>query len=279
MFITVLSVFSCIKVVPYPDTNEDKMLKINAFVGNRDSSFFYLDRVYPLIGGSMIHPDKIDSLYADIHLTVNGNPIETEKMFDMDTLRATYYTLYRFSPGDKVGFNAYVRGFPEISSETVIPDSPENDVESIKVIIEGNGNRTLEVIIDDPENSKDYYAVYMEARTDRKYEADPMQVALTVRFDGSLDSSLNYDSMWILVDDVLADASSRMRFTANLTGVLEARVKVRRISKGYYFGLINSIGKSFGFSNTGSISYSNIKGGMGCLGAYNEYVSEWIQLR
>ena len=103
----VLCVFSCIRMEPYPQTGEKQMLKVMASIGNRDTSMFHFDRIYPLTGGSMIHPNKIDSLYVDMHLTVNGVPVEIEKMYDMDTLRATYFTLNRFIPGDKVVFASW----------------------------------------------------------------------------------------------------------------------------------------------------------------------------
>lgn len=275
----VLCVFSCIRMEPYPQTGEKQMLKVMASIGNRDTSMFHFDRIYPLTGGSMIHPNKIDSLYVDMHLTVNGVPVEIEKMYDMDTLRATYFTLNRFVPGDKVVFEAFAEGFPKVSSETIIPRSPEGDIESVRVVSGEDDRCVVEVVISDPEDSEDYYAVCVEAVPDGNYHQNPELVRLFVRTEGLYQNYLHYDTTWLLINDRFTDSSSKMRFTASQAGVTKARAIVRRISKEYYYGRINVIENSFGFSNTSSVSYSNIEGGIGCFASYCEYVSEWIEMK
>lgn len=289
-------------------------LVLYAFPGNQDTTWVQVSESMPIGkkgSGVVNHPE------AAITCHVNGQVKEMKRAdgSDPDVAADSYYLLGKFTAGDQVTFSAESPGLPTVSSQTKVPEMfPLKTVRLVKKLSpEGAGAMIqFQITFQDNGATTDYYGVRIEKMEERWDENEPFGEihdysvnAINLGLEeepllkqGSLDEVFfeyngAYKGLYVFPDTQIQNREYTLHLNTYFSENYESeygnywyhyyyRVTLFSLSPEYYLyvkHLIDQQNNNLGDSGLSPIrpSYTNVINGLGIVGGYMMYQSEWFE--
>ena len=261
--------FSCDSYIPYPVlADEDALLKLQCVAGEADSTVVYVSKAYMVTHAHRPSGVYKELLNSSLTFIVNGDTLEYKAQKDSSD---KYVIHHQFSAGDRIEVFCSAPGVPDVSASTVIPEAPADLIGYSEIINGGDYTITAKLLMN------------YDAGADLHLSADLQVTNVYSRYDGgALISSDRFTHKRPMTFDgeewtagynppsgyIETDPSGKVITVEVKT---EAVIKVNVLSKElYYWGLHQQA------SAMSPSSYTNVNGGLGYVGAVNQYVSETV---
>lgn len=286
--LALLSVASCEVVVPHPYTVEhDALLELRCVIADADSAVVDIARRYAITHDHRIPPTEPLMLNSSLIFMVNGKHLDYRAMKGEED---KYIVSYPFASGDRIDVYCSAPGLPDIEASTTVPEVADNTIESFDVWREGYGIKGSVVLNDNPDRY-DAYSVEVHVTMSEATYVDGKYMNTEVHtyvqhcsMDGTGRGVLK------VMDDSYAAKDSKIRMILPQMSLstssgytdpdgkrydvkikTDLQLKVGVLSKELYLSNLYQ-----GYSYMSPYCYTNIKGGLGCLGAMTQCVSEII---
>lgn len=290
--LSILSLFSCEREVPYPHlAKKDVLLRVWCDVDNSDSALVSVSRLYAITHDHRDQNEYLKDLNSELSFFVNGKEVPSSAYSRGS--QDQYMVRYPFKQGDDVYLECSAPDLPPVSASTRIPLVSVDDViREFKLYEEGSKLRA-DVVLNDNPDTRDAYEVFLEisecfvdyvggeAVHSGRYTSER-----NLSVDGTVDGEIR------LMDDSYADKDSGIRLMLpgyrmqadggyidengaghTLDFWYEVRLKVHLLSEELYYSLLAS--RTHDMSPS---CYTNIIGGHGCLGSRVTVMSETMKI-
>ncbi len=258
-----LMLFSCDSYAPYPVlADEDALLKLVSVIGESDSTVVYVSKEYMITHDHRL-PDE-SALNSSLRFIVNGENLEYKATKDISDL---YVIHHQFRAGDRIEVFCSAPGLPDVTAVTVIPEVPSDLIKDFSYTVE-DGNLKGGLVV----NSSKAADLHLSADLGiteiiHIYKDDVYASSRTYR--RSQPFSVNGSGEWVFdyqlpKDYVVIDNEGKV---IRETTEIQISFNLDIISEELYFARLHQQSSSMSPS-----SYTNVKGGLGYVGAFNRVV-------
>lgn len=261
--------FSCDSYIPYPVlADEDALLKLQCVVGEADSTVVYVSKAYMVTHAHRPSGVYEEMLNSSLTFIVNGDTLEYKAEKDITD---RYVVYHQFSAGDRIEVLCSAPGVPDVSASTVIPDVPDDLIGHSEIIKGDDYTITGKLLLNygtgaDLHLSADLHItdVYCRYEGGVLIKSDRIIHKIPLTFESN-EWTAGYN---LRSGHIETDPSGKVITVEVKT---EAALKVNVLSKElYYWGLHQQS------STMSPSSYTNVNGGLGYVGAMNQYVCETV---
>lgn len=297
------------------DTENSPKLVVYTFAGNGDTTWIQTSMSVP-VNGKGEWSERLPG--AEIDFRVNGAPREVKRAEDdPDRTGCRYYVTEKLSPGDRITLAAAAEGALPVSASTEVPGPfLLDELRTVKKTATDGSGQVLQfqIAFRDRPATADYYGVKIEVMEENWYENGsfddmhyvyvyPLSLGLSeeplLDSSGTLDdlfyeSNESYAGVYVFTDDKIDGSAYTLhlntQYWANNDEYEEIRwvhyfyrVTLFSFSREYYSYLRNLIdlsGNKLGEIGLSPVrpTYTNIRNGLGVLGGYMMYRTEWMSL-
>lgn len=261
-----LILFSCDTYVPYPMlAEEDALLKLNCTIEKSDSTIVYVSKEYMIAHEHRSSGADKEKLNSSMKFTVNGEETECRKR--NSGISESYVIYHSFKAGDVIELFCSAPGLPDVSAKTTVPEIPQDLVRDFWYVVEDNVLKGR-IAADFDSYSNLHLSAFLDISTlthiyvDGVYDRSTSDgwnrlLHLTGRGEWGIDYQLPKDY-------VGTDEEGRL---IEETTDVEIGFDLEILSDELYFAQLHQQSSPMSPS-----SYTNVKGGLGCVGAINRVV-------
>lgn len=260
-----LILFSCDTYVPYPMlAEEDALLKLNCTIEKSDSTIVYVSKEYMIAHEHRSSGADKEKLNSSMKFTVNGEETECRKR--NSGISESYVIYHSFKAGDVIELFCSAPGLPDVSAKTTVPEIPQDLVRDFWYVVEDNVLKGR-IAVDFDSYSNLHLSAFLDISTlthiyvDGVYDRSTSDgwnrlLHLTGRGEWGIDYQLPKDY-------VGTDEEGRL---IEETTDVEIGFDLEILSDELYFAQLHQQSSPMSPS-----SYTNVKGGLGCVGAVNRF--------
>lgn len=260
-----LILFSCDTYVPYPMlAEEDALLKLNCTIEKSDSTIVYVSKEYMIAHEHRSSGADKEKLNSSMKFTVNGEETECRKR--NSGISESYVIYHSFKSGDVIELFCSAPGLPDVSAKTTVPEIPQDLVRDFWYVVEDNVLKGR-IAVDFDSYSNLHLSAFLDISTlthiyvDGVYDRSTSDgwnrlLHLTGRGEWGIDYQLPKDY-------VGTDEEGRL---IEETTDVEIGFDLEILSDELYFAQLHQQSSPMSPS-----SYTNVKGGLGCVGAVNRF--------
>ncbi len=264
-FLLCFALLSCDSFVAYPIlADEDALLKLQCVVGESDSTVLYVSKVYMITHGH--RPTCNELLNSSLRFIVNGEAVDyKEEKGTSDK----YVIRRRFRSGDRIEVFCSAPGVPDVTATTVVPELPQDLIKDFVVIRDG---RTIvgKLLLNYSKEDNMHISAYLQINN---IYCNYKNGILTESNNFITDKAFTpgSDNIW----EIYYDSPAGHEFISPTGDTLIVEVntefflKLNVLSKELYYWDLHQQSSIMSPS-----SYTNVKGGLGYVGAVNQYTSE-----
>lgn len=261
-----LILFSCDTYVPYPMlAEEDALLKLNCTIEKSDSTIVYVSKEYMIAHEHRSSGADKEKLNSSMKFTVNGEETECRKR--NSGISESYVIYHSFKAGDVIELFCSAPGLPDVSAKTTVPEIPQDLVRDFGYVVEDNVLKGR-IAVDFDSYSNLHLSAFLDISTlthiyvDGVYDRSTSDgwnrlLHLTGRGEWGIDYQLPKDYVGTDEEGRLIEETIDVEIGFNL----------EILSDELYFAQLHQQSSPMSPS-----SYTNVKGGLGCVGAINRVV-------
>lgn len=261
-----LILFSCDTYVPYPMlAEEDALLKLNCTIEKSDSTIVYVSKEYMIAHEHRSSGADKEKLNSSMKFTVNGEETECRKR--NSGISESYVIYHSFKAGDVIELFCSAPGLPYVSAKTTVPEIPQDLVRDFWYVVEDNVLKGR-IAADFDSYSNLHLSAFLDISTlthiyvDGVYDRSTSDgwnrlLHLTGRGEWGIDYQLPKDYVGTDEEGRLIEETTDVEIGFNL----------EILSDELYFAQLHQQSSPMSPS-----SYTNVKGGLGCVGAINRVV-------
>lgn len=261
-----LILFSCDTYVPYPMlAEEDALLKLNCTIEKSDSTIVYVSKEYMIAHEHRSSGADKEKLNSSMKFTVNGEETECRKR--NSGISESYVIYHSFKAGDVIELFCSAPGLPDVSAKTTVPEIPQDLVRDFWYVVEDNVLKGR-IAVDFDSYSNLHLSAFLDISTlthiyvDGVYDRSTSDgwnrlLHLTGRGEWGIDYQLPKDYVGTDEEGRLIEETTDVEIGFNL----------EILSDELYFAQLHQQSSPMSPS-----SYTNVKGGLGCVGAINRVV-------
>lgn len=261
-----LILFSCDTYVPYPMlAEEDALLKLNCTIEKSDSTIVYVSKEYMIAHEHRSSGADKEKLNSSMKFTVNGEETECRKR--NSGISESYVIYHSFKAGDVIELFCSAPGLPDVSAKTTVPEIPQDLVRDFWYVVEDNVLKGR-IAVDFDRYSNLHLSAFLDISTlthiyvDGVYDRSTSDgwnrlLHLTGRGEWGIDYQLPKDYVGTDEEGRLIEETTDVEIGFNL----------EILSDELYFAQLHQQSSPMSPS-----SYTNVKGGLGCVGAINRVV-------
>ena len=261
-----LILFSCDTYVPYPMlAEEDALLKLNCTIEKSDSTIVYVSKEYMIAHDHRSSGADKEKLNSSMKFTVNGEETECRKR--NSGISESYVIYHSFKAGDVIELFCSAPGLPDVSAKTTVPEIPQDLVRDFWYVVEDNVLKGR-IAVDFDSYSNLHLSAFLDISTlthiyvDGVYDRSTSDgwnrlLHLTGRGEWGIDYQLPKDYVGTDEEGRLIEETTDVEIGFNL----------EILSDELYFAQLHQQSSPMSPS-----SYTNVKGGLGCVGAINRVV-------
>lgn len=266
-FISLLLIlFSCDTYVPYPMlAEEDALLKLNCTIEKSDSTIVYVSKEYMIAHEHRSSGADKEKLNSSMKFTVNGEETECRKR--NSGISESYVIYHSFKAGDVIELFCSAPGLPDVSAKTTVPEIPQDLVRDFGYVVEDNVLKGR-IAVDFDSYSNLHLSAFLDISTLTRIYVDGVydrstsdgwdrRLHLTGRGEWGIDYQLPKDYVGTDEEGRLIEETTDVEIGFNL----------EILSDELYFAQLHQQSSPMSPS-----SYTNVKGGLGCVGAINRMV-------
>lgn len=258
-----LILFSCDTYVPYPMlAEEDALLKLNCTIEKSDSTIVYVSKEYMIAHEHRSSGADKEKLNSSMKFTVNGEETECRKR--NSGISESYVIYHSFKAGDVIELFCSAPGLPDVSAKTTVPEIPQDLVRDFWYVVEDNVLKGR-IAVDFDSYSNLHLSAFLDISTlthiyvDGVYDRSTSDgwnrlLHLTGRGEWGIDYQLPKDYVGTDEEGRLIEETTDVEIGFNL----------EILSDELYFAQLHQQSSPMSPS-----SYTNVKGGLGCVGAIN----------
>ena len=256
---------SCDSYVPYPVLAEDDaLIRLQCTIEEADSAVVYVSKEYMITHDHRPSTSGKEQLNSLLKFVVNGDELE----YRVHKGSTDIYTVYHsFQAGDVVEVFCSAPGLPDVSAKTTVPEIPQDFVKEFSYTVEDNVLKG-KILVDFERYNNLHLSAFLDISE------------LVHRYiDGILDESTYYHGdrflsptghgEWVFdyqlpTDYVGTDEEGKVVKETTETCI---GFKLQVLSDELYFARLHQQSSPMSPS-----SYTNVKGGLGYVGAINRVV-------
>lgn len=257
----ILLLFSCDRYIPYPVlTDEDALLMLECTAGGADSTMVFVSKKYMITHEHRPSDTGEEPLNSSLKFVVNGETLDCKKYVTSDK----YVVYHQFRAGDRIEVFCSAPGLPDVTAATVIPEAPADIIKDFNYVVEGNILKGGLVVNCDQTAGLHLSAALDITKVTHKYYEEVYVSSIVHRYSQPLSINGNGQCIfdYLLPKEYIGpdDEGKIFRETTDT----EIRFKLNVLSEELYFAKLHQQSSTMSPS-----SYTNVKGGLGYVGAVN----------
>ena len=244
---------------------EDALLKLNCTIEKSDSTIVYVSKEYMIAHEHRSSGADKEKLNSSMKFTVNGEETECRKR--NSGISESYVIYHSFKAGDVIELFCSAPGLPDVSAKTTVPEIPQDLVRDFWYVVEDNVLKGR-IAADFDSYSNLHLSAFLDISTlthiyvDGVYDRSTSDgwnrlLHLTGRGEWGIDYQLPKDYVGTDEEGRLIEETTDVEIGFNL----------EILSDELYFAQLHQQSSPMSPS-----SYTNVKGGLGCVGAINRVV-------
>lgn len=256
--------FSCETYLPYPViADQEELLKLECTIQNGSPTQISVRRTYMITHEHKSQDSDKKMLNSSLEFVVNGQELEvTQKVKDTYDL---YAVEHEFKAGDVVEVLCTAPGLPDASARTVVPELPQDLIKDFDISLEDRKYKGKVTLNYAPDNNLHFTANLIKI-SDYEVYHDGIFVNTTSSWfhkefsysgEKELTAEVNQSKSYEYAD-IFGPVETRKLVLVKETLSLEITV----LSKEKYYA-----DKHMQSTSMSPSSYSNVKGGLGCVGS------------
>lgn len=256
-----LMLLSCDRYIPYPVlADEDALLKLECTAGEADSTMVFVSKKYMITYDHRPSGTGEELLNSSLKFVVNGETLECK---EYKGISDKYVVYHQFRAGDRIEVFCSAPGFPDVTASTVIPEAPADIVKDFSYVVEGNILKG-ELLVDSDQTAGLHLSAALDiTEVSHIYYEEDAYVRVH-RYSQPL--SVNGDGLCVfdyLLPKEYIGPDDEGRIFRETTDT-EIIFKLNVLSEELYFAKLHQQS-----STMSPNSYTNVKGGLGYVGAVN----------
>ena len=243
---------------------EDALIRLQCTVEEADSAVVYVSKEYMITHDHRSSSSDRAPLNSSLKFRVNGEELEFRnvKRGGVDS----YTVTHSFKAGDVIEVFCSVPGLPDVSAKTTVPEIPQDLVRDFGYVVEDNVLKGR-IAVDFDRYSHLHFSAFLDIATrthiyvnDAYDRCRPYQWDRLLQLTGRGEWGFDYQ---LPVDYVGTDEEGRL---VKETTEVEIGFDLEILSDELYFAQLHQQSSPMSPS-----SYTNVKGGLGYVGAVNRF--------